>query len=126
MAIHIVQLGSARNKGEGPRIGTVRRPPRGVKRIDYAKYDYFDVWLPQVAPSAALIGKLKAGQIGWSAFEKGYRRELSVPDNSRLLDVLSAFSKIASFSIGCYCDDEKKCHRSILRKILTERGASIR
>jgi uncharacterized protein YeaO (DUF488 family) len=125
MAIHVAQLGSPRASGEGPRIGTVRRPPRGVKKDDYARQDYYDAWLPQLSPSAGLIAKLKGGHVAWPAFEKAFRRELSAPDNSRLLDMLATLSRTADFAIGCYCADEKTCHRSILRKVLVERGALV-
>jgi len=128
MAISIVRLGSERGANEGLRIGTVRRPPRGVKKEDYAKLDYFDVWLPQLAPSADLLQKAK----GWPedlklrrTFERRYIGELSRGDNARLLDLLAALSKDMNFSIGCYCENENACHRSILRRILLDRGASI-
>lgn len=128
MALSIVRLGSLRGKNEGIRMGTVRRPPRGVKKEDYSKLDYFDVWLPQLAPSAELLQEAK----GWpydpklrKLFERRYLRELSTGDNSRLLDLLAALSKNANFSIGCYCEDEAFCHRSFLRKVLLDRGAVI-
>jgi len=128
MAVSIVRLGSPRSSKEGVRVGTVRRPPRGVKKKDYAKLDFFDVWLPQLAPSAELLQKAK----GWpydpklrKLFERRYLRELATGDNSRLLDLLAALSKNANFSLGCYCEDETICHRSILRKVLISRGALI-
>ncbi len=129
MAIRVVQLGSRRSKGEGLRIGTVRRPPRGVPKADYATRDYYDVWLPQIAPGAALISRLKKGPdtaANWNLFRKGYLRELSLPDNARLLDTLAALSREADFSIGCYCENESRCHRSILREVLARRGAAVR
>ncbi len=129
MALSIVRLGSKRKENEGPRIGTVRRPPRGIIKEDYAKLDYFDVWLPQLAPSAELLQEVK----GWpydaklrKTFERRYIRELSMADNARLLDLLAALSKDTNFSIGCYCEDETTCHRSILRSILLDHGAQIR
>ncbi len=128
MAIRVLQLGSARIKDEGIRIGTVRRPPRGVRKEDYSRLDYYDVWLPQLAPSSELVQKIKKGPItasNWKTFERQFSRELSTPDNSRLLDLLVALSRVTDFSIGCYCEDESKCHRSILKKALLERGALI-
>lgn len=128
MAIRIVRLGSPRGSNEGIRIGTVRRPPRGVLKADYARLDYYDVWLPQLAPSAELVKFIRQDPDRaerWQQFERQYVRELSTPDNSRLLDLLSALSKGADFSVGCYCEDETKCHRSILREVLAERGAQI-
>ena len=126
MAIRVVQLGSPRQRDEGLRIGTVRRPPRGVRKTEYATRDFYDTWLPQLAPSAGLVSRIKKGPDtpgAWKLFERDYRRELSQPDNARLLDLLVALSKQADFSIGCYCEDEAKCHRSILGKVLRERGA---
>ena len=129
MAIRVVRLGSPRAMGEGLRIGTVRRPPRGVRKQDFARLDYYDTWLPQLALSAGLVGWVQeqrdtAG--GWKSFEKKYLRELSSPDTLRLLDLLAALSHTADFSVGCYCEDESRCHRSILRKVLAEHGALIR
>ena len=120
MAISVVRLGSPRGKAEGLRIGTVRRPPRGVKKQDYAKRDYYDVWLPDLAPSAGLI---KLAHRDWDRFEKGYWREMKA--QSHLLDALAALSRSAEFSVGCYCEDESRCHRSILRRIFAEHGARI-
>ncbi len=128
MAIRIVRLGSPRGKGEGPRIGTVRRPPRGVRRTDYSKLDFYDVWLPQLSPSAGLVkmALTRPDAAGWRQFEKQFRRELSAPDTSRLLDLLAALSRTSDFSVGCYCEEESRCHRSVLRAVLAERGALIR
>jgi len=120
MAISIVRLGSPRGTGEGLRIGTVRRPPRGVKKQDFAKRDFYDVWLPDLAPSTPLI---KLAHRDWKRFAKGYRREMQA--QSRMLDVLSALSVTSDFSVGCYCEDESRCHRSILRELLAEHGARI-
>jgi len=120
MTISVVRLGSPRGKAEGPRLGTVRRPPRGVKKQDYAKLDYYDVWLPELAPGASLI---KLAHRDWNRFAKGYRREMRA--QSHLLEVLAALSRTADFSVGCYCEDESRCHRSILRKLLAEHGARI-
>lgn len=127
MAIRIVQLGSARGRGEGLRLGTVRRPPRGVKKTDYASGNWFDVWLPNLAPSAALMQKTNVlkDRSAWTRFERSFRAELARPDASHLLDALAALSHSADFAVGCYCDDERYCHRSILRAELEKRGASI-
>ena len=128
MAIRVVQLGTPRDSGEGIRIGTVRRPPRGVRKEDYARLGYYDVWLPQLAPSARLLSWIKERSdlaASWKQFEKLYLRELSSPDNQRLLDLLSLLSRRTDFSIGCFCEDERVCHRSILRKELARRGAVI-
>jgi uncharacterized protein YeaO (DUF488 family) len=129
MAIRIVRLGTARAKSEGARLGTVRRPPRGVKKSDYAKVDYYDAWLPELAPSAELVKSIMgADEVTpalWSKFAKGYRREMAQPERARLLDVLARLSRDADFSVGCYCEDEARCHRSILRELFTEHGARI-
>lgn len=127
MAVRIVQLGSPRVAGEGVRIGTVRRPPRGVPKTEFASRDYYDVWLPNLAPSAGLMteGRTAVTQAEWRHFEKAYRREMSEPDASRVIDLLAALSHSASFAVGCYCDDERHCHRGILRELLSERGAAI-
>jgi len=129
MAIQVVQLGSPRDGNEGIRIGTVRRPPRGVRKVDYAKLDFYDTWLPQLAPSAELVKWVRTNKdtiANWKLFEKWYGQELSSHDNLRLLDLFAALSQGTDFSIGCYCEDERKCHRSILRKMLLKRGALIR
>jgi uncharacterized protein YeaO (DUF488 family) len=128
MAVRIVRLGSPRQRNEGTRIGTVRRPPRGVRKEDYARLDFYDTWLPQLAPSAELVNMARSRTqtaAGWNQFEKKYLRELQSPDNLRLLDLLCALSRQTDFSLGCYCEDEKTCHRSILRKVLAARGASV-
>ena len=120
MTISVVRLGGPRAKNEGLRIGTVRRPPRGVKKQDYAKLGYYDVWLPELAPSAPLI---KAAHRDWKTFTRRYRREMR--EQAHLLQTLSALSRNADFSVGCYCEDERRCHRSILREILVEHGARV-
>jgi uncharacterized protein YeaO (DUF488 family) len=128
MAIRIVRLGTARVKAEGVRVGTVRRPPRGVRRDDYAKLDYYDVWLPQVAPSAELVGWIREraeDPSSWKTFEKRYRAEMAAPDTRRLLELLVAMGRQTDFSIGCYCEEETRCHRSILGKVLAELGAPV-
>ena len=128
MPIRIVQLGSPRYPDEGIRFGTVRRPPRGVKKSDYAKLDFFDVWLPNLSPSEELLHKklVKEDGTGWRTFERSFRAELKQPDKSHLLDALAALSHVTNFSIGCYCSNEKLCHRSILRAELKKRGALIK
>lgn len=127
MAIRIVRLGTARQPGEGIRLGTVRRPPRGVPRGEYARQNWFDVWLPNLAPSAALLRRTPLGKdgSGWRSLERGFRAELKEPDKSHLLDALAALSHVTDLSIGCYCADERRCHRSVLRSELTRRGARI-
>jgi uncharacterized protein YeaO (DUF488 family) len=128
MAISIVQLGTPRKPGEGLRIGTVRRPPRGVPKSDFARLDYYDVWFPNLAPSAELVKEALGAVDGraWSAFTRKFRREMNEPDRSRELDVLAALSHHTNLSLGCYCDDESRCHRSVLRELLVERGAEVR
>lgn len=127
MPISVVQLGSPRAPGEGLRIGTVRRPPRGVPKKEFASRDFYDVWLPALAPSAELVKEAQAARDdrGWKEFESAYRREMSQPDASRTLDLLAALSHQTNMSVGCYCEDESRCHRSILRDLLAERGAKI-
>jgi uncharacterized protein YeaO (DUF488 family) len=127
MAVRIVQLGSARRRGEGLRIGTVRRPPRGVRKSQYARQNWYDVWLPNLAPSAALMRatSIQADGTGWSRFEKRFRAELKKPAQAHLLDVLASLSHHTNFSIGCYCEDEAYCHRSLLRAALRARGADV-
>jgi uncharacterized protein YeaO (DUF488 family) len=120
--IRIVRLGSPRATGEGARLGTVRRPPRGVKKADYASQDYYDAWLPELAPSSKLVAR---AQKDWSGFEKAYRREMRAPSAQRLLEVLALLSHGSDFSVGCYCEREDRCHRSILRQLLAEHGARI-
>ena len=122
MAIRIVRLGTPRSRGEGLRLGTVRRPPRGVKKSDYARRDYYDVWLPELAPSAPLVAKARKN---WPAFIAAYRREMRTPGAEHLLGLLARFSHRADFSVGCYCEDEKRCHRSILKRLLAEHGARL-
>lgn len=125
MAVRVVRLGSARIKGEGLRIGTVRRPPRGVPKAQFASQDWYDVWFPNLAPSTEAIkrGQNAATPKQWAAFAKAYRAEMSRPDASRTIDLLAALSHWADFSIGCYCEDASRCHRSVLEALLAERGA---
>lgn len=127
MAIRIVRLGSSRAAGEGLRIGTVRRPPRGVPKREYASRDFYDVWLPNVAPTEALLkrGMSAKTDADWRAFVRRYRAEMKLPDASRVLDLLAALSHGTDFSVGCYCPDEARCHRSILRELLGARSALI-
>jgi uncharacterized protein YeaO (DUF488 family) len=127
MAVRIVRLGSPRAKDEGTRIGTVRRPPRGVPKSEFAARDYYDVWFPNLAPSVETmtLGQQAATGKDRAAFARRYRAEMGTPDASRTLDVLAMLSKHASFSVGCYCEDESRCHRSILRQLLLEKGAEV-
>jgi uncharacterized protein YeaO (DUF488 family) len=127
MAVRIVQLGTERHPGEGLRIGTVRRPPRGVPKSGFASGNWYDVWYPNLAPSPENVKAALAATTDkeWAAFTKKYRAEMAQPDASRTLDLLAALSHTASFSVGCYCDNEARCHRSLLRGLLAERGAAI-
>ena len=127
MAIRIVRLGSPRVPGEGLRLGTVRRPPRGVPKAEYAARDFYDLWLPDLAPSEGLLKQALGAQDdrAWKAFVRRYRAEMKRPPAVRLLDLLAAFSRRADFSVGCFCADEARCHRSILRELLEEHGASL-
>lgn len=128
MPVRIVRLGSARSPGEGLRIGTVRRPPRGIPKSQFAAQDWYDVWFPNLAPSqeAVTLAQRATTDREWSAFVKKYRAEMATADNRRTLDVLAALSHQADFSVGCYCAEESRCHRSILRALLAERGADVR
>ena len=128
MPIYIVQLGIPRRKGEGPRLGTVRRPPRGVQKRDFARLDYYDVWFPNLSPTPDLVKEAlhasNAQQL--AAFRRKFRQEMNAPDRSRELDLLATLSHHTSMSLGCYCEDETRCHRSVLRELLQERGADVR
>jgi len=127
MTIRIVRLGTERYKGEGLRIGTVRRPPRGVPKNEFATQNWYDVWLPNVSPTPELMkfGQAAETEKEWNLFAKKFRAELSNPEKSRILDLLAALSLESDISIGCYCKNEARCHRSILRKLLAERGAKL-
>lgn len=127
MTVRIVRLGTPRAAGEGTRLGTVRRPPRGVKKSDYARKDWYDVWFPLLAPSQALVNRALAARTDreWAAFERKYRAEMKAPAARQALDALAALSRTANFSVGCYCADESRCHRSTLRALLLERGAMV-
>jgi len=128
MAVAVVRLGSPRTTGEGLRIGTVRRPPRGVPKADYARRNFYDVWLPELAPSAELVRRALAMRTAaeWRAFERRYRSEMREAPASRTLELLAALSHGANFSVGCYCEDESRCHRSVLKSLLAEHGARIK
>jgi len=127
VSVRIVRLGSPRARGEGLRIGTVRRPPRGVPKSQYAAQNWYDVWFPELAPSAETVklGLAAATQREWDAYVKRYRREMAAPDKVRMVELLAALSRHSNFSVGCYCEDESRCHRSLLRALLKERGAEI-
>ena len=122
-----MRLGSPRAKGEGIRLGTVRRPPRGVPKAEHSSRDFYDVWLPELAPSERLVRQaLRAtSEASWRAFARRYRAEMKRPAAARLVDLLAALSRDAALSVGCYCEDESRCHRSVLRKLLLERGALV-
>jgi uncharacterized protein YeaO (DUF488 family) len=127
MSVSIVRLGSPRHAKEGLRLGTVRRPPRGVAKADFAKLDYYDVWLPTLAPSQPLVtlALRSTDEKSWKSFERKYRAEMKKPEPSHMLDLLAALSHQTNFSVGCYCEDESHCHRSILKELLAEHGASM-
>jgi uncharacterized protein YeaO (DUF488 family) len=127
MAMRIVRLGSDRVEGEGLRIGTVRRPPRGVPKADFGPKNWYDVWLPNLSPSAESVklGKRARTDREWRVFEKRFRAEMNTPENIRLLELLAALSHQTNFSVGCYCQDEARCHRSVLRALLLSKGAEI-
>jgi uncharacterized protein YeaO (DUF488 family) len=125
MSVRVVRLGSPRARDEGTRIGTVRRPPRGVAKADWAKRDFYDVWLPELAPSEALLKVARGAETDaeWKAFTRRYRKEMSTPEAQHLLQLLSVLSQTTALSVGCYCEDEQRCHRSILRELLAAHGA---
>jgi len=126
MSILIVRLGTPRKPGEGLRLGTVRRPPRGVPKSDFSRLDYYDVWFPNLSPSAELVKEaLAADASALGSFRNKFRREMNEPDRGRELDVLAALSHQTNFSVGCYCEDESRCHRFVLRELLKERGADV-
>jgi uncharacterized protein YeaO (DUF488 family) len=129
MAIRIVRLGTPRMNDEGVRLGTVRRPPRGVKKADFARRDFFDAWFPELAPSAKLVkwfyDQPEITPAKWEKYAKAYRREMGAPDRGRILDVLARLSHQANFAVGCYCENFERCHRSILKQLLAEHGAEI-
>jgi uncharacterized protein YeaO (DUF488 family) len=130
MAIRVVRLGTDRAPDEGVRLGTVRHPPRGVKKEDHARLDFYDVWFPELAPSATLVKSARAAgamtDAEWKRFAAAYRREMGEPAASRTLEVLARLSHEANFSVGCYCENAARCHRSVLARLLEEHGAAIR
>ena len=127
MPIAVVRLGSPRRPNEGLRIGTVRRPPRGVPKTEFARLDFYDVWLPNLAPSQDLVtfALRSRDERSWKAFERKYRAEMKKPDTARVLDLLASLSHQTNFSVGCYCENADRCHRSVLASLLRERGADI-
>jgi uncharacterized protein YeaO (DUF488 family) len=128
LALRVVRLGSARQRGEGLRIGTARRPPRGVRKSDYARRNFYDVWLPELAPSQKWVSWALAQpwtDARWRKYARNYRREMREPRAERLIELLAALSHSTSLSIGCYCEDEQRCHRSLLRQLLAEKGAKL-
>jgi uncharacterized protein YeaO (DUF488 family) len=127
MTIRIVQLGSDRAPDEGVRIGTVRRPPRGVPKAEFGSRNYYDVWLPTLSPSPELVAQAQAATTDaeWNAFVRKFRGEMNNGDASKVLDTLAALSATANFSVGCYCENESRCHRSVLRQLLADRGARL-
>ncbi len=127
MTLRIVRLGTDRVENEGLRIGTVRRPPRGIPKSEFASQNWYDVWLPDVAPTLELmkLAREAASEKAWQAFAKKFRAEMNSPEKSRLLDLLAALSHQTDLSIGCYCENESRCHRSLLRQLLEERGAKL-
>jgi uncharacterized protein YeaO (DUF488 family) len=127
VAVRIVRLGTARHPDEGLRIGTVRRPPRGVPKDKFASQNWYDVWFPNLAPSVATMTLGHAAQTPaqWAAFIRKYKAEMAAPEAARALDLLAALSRQSNFSVGCYCESEAHCHRSALRALLTERGAKV-
>jgi uncharacterized protein YeaO (DUF488 family) len=129
MAARVVRLGQPRTSDEGLRLGTVRRPPRGVRKEQYASLDFFDVWMPDLAPSAPLVSWALSEpwtDKRWAKYERAYRSEMKKPQAARLLALLAALSRQTDFSVGCYCENESRCHRSILRALLEDAGADVR
>jgi len=127
MVIRVVRLGSDRRKDEGTRIGTVRRPPRGVPRAEFASRNWYDVWFPNLAPSVETmkLGQQARTESEWAVFRKKYRAEMETPENSHSLSLLAALSHQTDFSVGCYCEDESHCHRAVLRALLLDKGAAV-
>jgi uncharacterized protein YeaO (DUF488 family) len=127
MAIRVVRLGSPRAEGEGTRIGTVRRPPRGVPKTEFASQNWYDVWYPNLSPSVETmkLGRSASNPAQWQVFVKKYRSEMGTPENRRTIELLAALSHHSNFSVGCYCEDESRCHRSVLRELLAAAGAKV-
>ena len=128
MTLRVVRLGTPRRQGEGVRLGTARRPPRGVRKSDYARLNFYDVWLPELAPTQKLVSWALAEpwtDARWRRFARDYRREMGDPSAQRLLDLLAALSRTTNLSVGCYCEDESRCHRSLLRELLAAKGAKL-
>ncbi len=128
MAIRVVRLGEPRQPGEGMRVGTVRRPPRGVRKEDFATLDYFDVWLPELAPPGEMVSWALSEpwtDKRWATYAKAYRKQMSTPESRHLIQLLATLSKQTNLSVGCYCEDESRCHRSLLRELLVEAGAEM-
>ena len=133
MSVRIVRLGTPRHPDEGTRVGTVRRPPRGVPKSEFASGDWYDVWFPNLSPSPELVKRAlasqadlgAAGEREWAAFTRGYRAEMARPENAHAIALLATLSRQSNFSVGCYCEDESHCHRSVLRALLAERGAAV-
>jgi uncharacterized protein YeaO (DUF488 family) len=127
VALRIVRLGTSRHPEEGLRIGTVRRPPRGVPKAEFASRDFYDVWLPELSPSQALVTQALSATTDreWAAFVRGFRRELATPAARHALELLAALSHTTNLSVGCYCEDESRCHRAVLRELLTDAGAAL-
>ncbi len=127
MSVRIVRLGTTRHPKEGPRIGTVRRPPRGVPKAKFSSGNWYDVWFPTLAPSAETmkLGQTATTSVQWGQFTKAYKREMAEPAAKHAIELLAALSHTVDFSVGCYCEDESHCHRSILRQLLSDSGAEI-
>ena len=128
MTLRVVRLGTPRRPGEGVRIGTARRPPRGVRKSDYARLNFYDVWLPELAPSQKLVSWALSQpwtDARWQRFARTYRREMDDPRAQRLLELLAALSRRGNLSVGCYCEDENRCHRAVLKELLAEKGAKL-
>lgn len=127
MVVRVVRLGTPRAKNEGVRIGTVRRPPRGVPKAEFGSRNYYDVWFPNLAPSVETMKLAQSAKTAaeWEAFKKKYRAEMGTPENTHAIELLAALSHQTNFSVGCYCEDEAHCHRSVLRALLLEKGASV-
>ena len=127
MSVRVVRLGTERLPGEGVRIGTVRRPPRGVPKDEFASRNFYDVWFPNLAPSAETVklGQAASTPAAWAAFMRKYKAEMAAPDAKHALELLATLSHTTDFSVGCYCEDESHCHRSVLRELLIQRGAQV-